>query len=410
MSNCKSLGLLCQHFYPELVSTGLHMTELSTGLAEHGWNVHVFCAAPGQRPRDEHAREASYRGVQITRIRPWGDHRRSIGSRLVFGLTYTLACLWRVALTRKRLNGLIVTTNPPFLGMAAIVIRRLFRLPYLLIVYDVFPDAAVRLGILRAGSIVDRLWGRLTLRLLRDASRIVVIGRDMDEVIRSKLGGCDERITLIPNWSDSRQVYPIPRTENPFVSEHGLENRIVVQYAGNMGRTHNLEVLLDAAEILRDRREVVFQLVGDGAKCAQLQATAQSRALVNVQFLPYQPYERLAEMLSAANIAVVVLESGFEGLSVPSKTYGIMAAGVAVLGLLAPNSEIGRTLVENNCGIVIEHATGATIAHAIAELIQNPDSLTEMGNNARKAFLGNYSLSHAVERYDRTLQELFQPQ
>jgi glycosyltransferase involved in cell wall biosynthesis len=405
MATSRAIGLLCQHFYPEMVSTGLHMTELATGLAERGWLMQVYCAAPERQLSEDGAEE--YNGVRIRRIKPLGNHRRNLAARLVFALSFTFGCLWRVARDRSRLAGLIVTTNPPFVGLAALAMRMLFGMRYLVIVYDVFPEVAVRLGVLRKGSLFERLWDWFTRRLLRSASHVVVIGRDMEEIIGAKVGSDGPPITLIPNWSDARCVHPIARDENPFVRKHNLNGRIVVQYAGNMGRTHNIEVLLDAAALLREQEKIVFLLIGDGARRERLQQMALERNLTNVRFLPFQPYERLAQVLSAADIAVVVLERGFEGLSVPSKTYGAMAAGVAILGLIEPHSEIGRTIIEEQCGIVVEDPTGPRIARVINELANEPHRLAEMGANARAAFLSKYSLTHAVERYDSVLGQTF---
>jgi len=400
------IALLCQHFYPEMVSTGMHMTELATGLARRGWHMAVYTAPPSWGKSEDSqvvTRRMEYEGVEILRGRTIGSQRGGLLSRSLFALSYLLSALWGVLGHLRRYHALVVTTNPPFIGLVGWLIQRLTGKPYLVIVYDVYPDIAAQLGVIRAGSLVARLWEWLTRLILRRADTVVVIGRDMAEIVAAKLHEQDrEKIVLIPNWSDEQHVTPIPQEQNSFVTEHDLRDRFVVQYAGRMGRTHNTECLIEAARLLADE-PVLFQFIGDGAKKAILQQMVADYGLSNVQFLPYQPMTRLAEMLSAASLAVVCLESTFTGLSVPSKTYGVMAAGKPILAFLDPASEIGLTIAENRCGIVLSDPDGGMVADSIRNLLRHPDELLAMRRRSRDAFLANYTLSHAVSSYAAAL-------
>lgn len=410
--NTRRIALLCQHFYPEMVSTGMHMTELMTRLAELGWDVTVFCARPSWGDAAEQAnypRTETYQGVHICRVPTLGDQRRSLLSRGFFAATFLLS-VWRQILgQRKSFPGLMVTTNPPFLGLVGWFFARFFRLPYLLLVYDVYPDIAVNLGILSRHSLFTKLWGWVTRLILQEAAVVVVIGRDMAEIIKQKMPvERHGRIQLIPNWSDERHVKPVARAENPFTVTHGLQNKFVVQYAGRMGRTHNLEPLLEAARMLQNEA-ICFQFVGQGAKKEQLEALAAEYKLQNVQFLPYQPMEVLTDMLSAADLAVVCLESHFTGLSVPSKSYGVMAGGTAILGFMDENSEIARVIREEGCGVVLPEPTGEQVAQAIRRLLQAPETLQAMAAAGRQAFVTKYTLGHAAQAYDVALQGMLNP-
>lgn len=240
--------------------------------------------------------------------------------------------------------------------------------------------------------------------MLNRAASTIVIGRDMAELVRYKLR-CENWGTmhLIPNWSDERTVEPVPRDENPFRQEHEVGDRILVQYSGRMGTTHNLEPLIEAAERLQDA-PVLFQFNGEGAKKETLQRMANERGLENVMFLPYQPLEDLDTVLLAADVAVVCLESRFTGMSVPSKTYGIMAAGTPMPGFVNAGSEVGRSIQEHDCGIVLEDPTGNEVAQLLRRLLDDRDRLREMGQRGREGFEECHTLSHAAERYDSVLQ------
>ena len=402
----KRFALLCQHFYPEMVSTGIHMTELATRLAELGWDVTAYTARPswGSELDAEAPARLSYRGVSIVRVPTLGRQQGGLPSRGAFAVSFALSSAWLLWRRRREHHALVITTNPPFLGIVGWLYSVLARTPYLLIVYDVYPEIVVNLGVVSPDSIIAGVWTRLTRAILRRASTVVVIGRDMADIVRSKLPvERHDRVVLIPNWSDEREVRPLARNENPFVEEHGLGDRFVIQYAGRFGRTHNLEPLGDAARLLADT-DAYLQFIGEGPKKATLMR--MTAGLENVAFLPYQPMEALAGMLSAADVSVVCLEDGFTGLSVPSKTYGIIASGRPVLGLMDRGSEIGRMIEETGCGIVLEHASGEEVAAALRELIEDPERREAMGRAGRAAFLEGYTLERSSRAYDRALSAM----
>lgn len=402
----KRYALLCMHFYPEMISTGMHMTELSTALVGPDLQIRVLCAQPAIENKLQEAvpDRMEFKGVEIRRVKATGSHRGSIIQRFRRGLSFTVNTYRELVRTRRDVQGVIVTTNPPFLGLVALLAQRLYRLPYVVIVYDVYPETAVRLGLIKPQSWGARAWSGVTKAILRNADQVVVIGQDMRDLIAAKLPPArHDRLTIIRNWSDDSLVNPIPRDKNPFATEHNLGDRFVVQYSGTMGRTHNIEPLLDAAEIMQNE-PVLFQFIGDGAKRKALQEAAENRRLSNVQFLPFQPFENLPNVLSASDLSVVCLDSAFTGTSVPSKTYGVMAASRPILALMDPESEIGRTVQEFDCGWVIPNASGDSVAAAICTAMSDRSALVQKGANGRQAFLANFTLTAAADQYRRLLR------
>ena len=406
----KKLVLLCEHFYPEMISTGMHMTELATRLAELGWRITVYTAKPtwGTDGDEERSvpKEMVHEGVRILRVPTIGRQKGKLLSRTVSSVTFVLSVSWALVRRRADYRCMVITTNPPFIGALGWLYSRLFRRPYLLIVYDVFPDFAISLGVLSA-RFVDRE-GLGT----DDADDPCWCGGHGGH--RSgHAGPCaaqrcprhlHDRIVMIPNWSDERRVHHVPPPTNAFRQEHRLDGRFVVQYAGRLGQKHNLEPLIDAARLLSDTR-ALFQFVGDGAKKPKLEALAADLGLENVQFLPYQPMERLAEMLSAADVAVVCLESGHTGISVPSKAYGVIASGTPIVGILDPDGEIGQMIKETGCGVLVD-PVGEEIAAVIRDLMVDPVKRSAMSAAARQIFLEKYTLSKAAEAYDAALSSM----
>jgi glycosyltransferase involved in cell wall biosynthesis len=405
-SSSRRLVLLCEHFYPEMISTGMHMTELATRLTELGWHITVYAAKPAWGSEgdasESAAKELVYEGVRILRVPTIASQRGSLIDKALAAVSFALSVSWAVWRDRRHYDGMVITTNPPFMGALGWLFTRVYRRPYLLIVYDVFPEFAISLGVLKPDSLLTRGWRWLTGAILANASVVVVIGRDMADLIRRKMPPRrHDRVVLIPNWSDERHVRPVPPEGNSFRGEHGLDGRFVVQYSGRLGEKHNLEPLIDAARMLSDTN-VLFQFVGEGAKKPKLQEMVSRYRLTNVQFLPYQPMDRLAETLSAGDISVVCLETGHTGISVPSKAYGVMAAGTPILGMLDPVGEIAQTIKETGCGVLVD-ANPDDVAATIRDLIADPARTEAMGRAAREAFLEKYTLTHAAEAYDRAL-------
>lgn len=403
-SSCDVL-LLCQHFYPELISTGIHMTEIAAALAGLGWRIEVICARPTlSEAAQEVPSSIEYKGVSVRRVGAIGTHWSGLISRAAFGISYSLATLFRVLKNSRSAKGILITTNPPFLGVVGLLTSWLLRIPYVLIVHDVYPDIAVRLGVLHERALATRLWGRLTTAILNGAAATIVIGRDMAALIEPRLNHVKKsRMTVIPNWSDTSSVWPVPPDQNPLRRHDG---KLIVQYSGRMARTHNLEPLIDAAELLR-AEPVVFQFVGEGAKKRQLQEAVRQRGLTNVEFLPYQPMERLAESLSSADVGVVCLAKEFTGMSVPSKTYGLMAAATPILAFVDQRSEIGLMLKEQDCGFVLPDPTAQSVALAIRELLSSPSRRHALAENGYRAFVDKYTLTRAAAGYDAVLRKAF---
>jgi len=411
MQQKKQLALICQHFYPEMLSTGLFMTHIATGLVQKGWAVRVYCAKPSYQPDQENSNAdplpTEHHGVEIIRVPTFGAARNSPPYRILNALTFLLGITCHLLRDHKKLLGILNTTNPPFLGIIAWLAKSCLGIPYLTIVHDVYPDVAVRLGVLSQNSPITWLWNRITQLILNQSTGLIVIGRDMAQLIRSKLKcPTDTSMALIPHWADPAMLYPVSKDENNFVNEHGLTDHFVIQYSGRLGRVHNLAPLIEAAQQLQDT-PALFQFIGEGAKKAELEAKVQQMGLTNVQFLPYQPYEALATSISAADLAVVALQENCNGVSVPSKTYGILACARPVLALMSLESEIGQMVGETDCGVVLENSTGDSIAQKVRSLMDHPDLLNQMGTNAYRAFERNYTLDKALERYDSFIRECF---
>jgi glycosyltransferase involved in cell wall biosynthesis len=405
------LLLLSQVFYPEMIGTGKTLTELAIGLGELGWNCHVICAQPAVLLGQENQQVPAvleHKGVTIRRSLVVGKHRGGLFGRLLFGASFMISSFFQALKAAGRCQAILVVTNPPFLGLAAILVKWLRGTPYINIVHDVYPDTAVAAGLLRETSPITFLWERVTRLILRGAAANIVLGRDMEKLIRAKLGASYQgQVVLVQNWADPN-VVPVPRERNTFRQRYNPQDYFLVQYSGTMARIHNVEPLVEAAELLRDE-PILFQFIGSGFKRPVVEKWVREKQLQNVQLLPFQPEEKLAEVLSAADLAAVCLAPGFTGSSVPGKSYGILAAAVPILALVEADSEVGLTVREGDCGIVIPNASGQEVASAIRNLAKDRQKAQALGRNGLALNTKRFAHGLALAKYDKAFLEAFRP-
>ena len=401
VSGGKALTLYCQVFHPDEQSTAQLFAGWTASLAARGWDIRVVCGfPPDDAARRAPARE-SWRGVDIRRVGVRLNFKRSLGSRAIHYAAY----LGGVALELLGDPGrqALVVTNPPFLPIWASFIRRLCGGRYALEIQDLYPDGLVALGVMREGTIA-KVWRFLNRAAFRKAEFIVVLGRDMAERLQSTYGQASEKIRVIPHWSPVEPPTETPAEATALVQEFGLENRFVIQYSGNMGLWHDLEQIVEAADILQQREDIYFLMVGGGRRRASAECLSTERRLANIRWLPFQPAERLVDSLSACHAALISQREGLEGSAVPCKLYGILASGRAVIAAVPENSEIARVVREEECGLVVSPGDAEMLARAVVSLADDPVRTREMGRRAREAYLRKYTLTRALDRFETCCQ------
>jgi len=271
-----------------------------------------------------------------------------------------------------------------------------------LIVYlqDIYPDVAVATGTVRNRWSI-RLLRRCLFAVYRRADRVIVLGEDMRAIL-TEGGVPDDRITTVPNWADTRRIYPV-RQDNAFRRNEALDGQFVVMYSGNMGLCQNLDSILEAARLLRDRSDIQFVFVGDGVSRDRLESRA--RDLANVRFRPYQPQSQLAHSLSAADLHLVPLDARVTGCLVPSKLYGILAAGVASLVVADDRCEVSRVIRESETGKIVAPDNPEQLAKMIAWCAANRSVLKQMGDRARLLAERDYDRKTATGRFGQLLED-----
>jgi len=399
--------LVTQVFHPDPQSTSLLLSDLARALAERGLGVRILAGFPA-RGGDEAgtaAREQRWHGVQILRGGLRVDVKRGLVRRALGYLSY---CLWlggQLVFRTPRNARVLVVTNPPFAPILVYLCGWLRGWKFSVLLHDIYPDGLVALGTLSVHSWTARIWTRLNRQAFAAADTVITLGRDMRRLCEQRYAVPAARLAVIPNWS------PIPAggggapEESALWRKLNLRDEFVVQYSGNMGLWHDIDVIVEAAKLVRERRDIRFLLIGDGRRREAAEEQCRREGLANVTWLPFQPAERLEDSLSCCHVALISQRAELEGVAVPSKLYGILASARAVLAHVPPACEVAEVVREERCGVVVPAAERAdALAAAIVELAADRPRVVEMGRRAGSAAVTRYGFGKAVDAFASVLQ------
>lgn len=392
----KKLLLITQVFYPDQVSSAGLLTDLCAELRKKNIEVEVWCAQPSYDTRIRQPKKKMHQGINIRYLTSTNLSKDKVIGRLLNYLSFTMSVLYKL-LFSKMPRLVLTSTNPPFIGYLIALIIPLRRKKLIYLVQDVFPDGLVRLGSLSKYNpivVIGNFGNRLILKV---STKVILIGRDMLDWANQKFPKHDNKLTYIPIWLNEELVHPVSFDENPFVKENPFINNFTVQYSGNMGLWNNLQPI---AEVCSDPEmgTTNFLFIGGGIKKQELIKNIKTEGR-NVFFFKFQPAHKIKYSLTACHVALVSLGNKLEGMAVPSKIMGILAAGVPVIAMVPLGSEIARIVSEENCGIVIPPDNSFALKNAIIWMKNNEKDRITMGKNGRKAYEQKYTTRNIVSRY-----------
>jgi putative colanic acid biosynthesis glycosyltransferase WcaI len=393
-------------YYPDIEATGQLLGELCSDLARRH-DVTVIAGQPnfvGAAPMTAWLRRERHHGVTVVRTRNFRFTKASFVGRVVGLFSYVLLALW-AALWQRRPQVIIVETDPPVLGALGAFLKWWHRCPLIYYLQDLFPEVGLALGKLRPGPLSTFLRSTTQIGLVQ-ADRVVVLGEDMrGRVLARNIDPA--KVAIVPNWADASVSLP-DHDSNALRKQWSLDGRFAVMYSGNLGLSQGLETVLEAARRLQTE-PALFLFVGEGAAKAGLMARANDWQLANVRFYPYQPKDRLLESLSAADLHLIPLRRGLAGTIVPSKIYGILAAGVAYIAAVDADSEVARIARESATGMLIEPDAVEQLVEAIRWAMSHRDELAAMGRRGRELAQTEYDRKLAVSRFEEVLDAAIAP-
>lgn len=403
--------ILNQFFYPDHSATSQLMTDLAENLVKRGVEVTALAGRGSYNGGEKFVPEETRGGVRIKRAWSTSFGKKYLPGRLCDYLTFYLGASWTL-MRMPRHDIVMALTTPPLINLIAYIFgKRLRGMRLIALMQDVYPDVAVALGVINHRNPIVKIFNLLNRLALNSADRIVVLGECMKACVSAKIKPeRRQRIDVIHNWAidDGTAIGEKTITENrrkrndevnPFIVKHKLQNRFVVMFSGNLGHVNDFSTILDTARRLRERSDIVFVIIGEGAKKHEIECFVAAHQLENVRLLSYQPLTRLSNSLAAGDVHLVTLANGFAGLSVPSKTYGILAAGRPVVFVGDTRSEVASLVRQNDCGAVFSSGDDENLAGIIVAWADNKEQLERHGRAARELFERRFARHHAVEAY-----------
>ena len=387
--------LLSQVFYPDVVAVAQYLTDLGVSLSAAGHEVTVLCSRRGyDNPANEFPGYETWNGVKIRRVPVWGLGKKSKLRRIISAVSFFLSS-FSLLILMPRQDVVVVVPPPPLLSVMAAFFVRLRGGRLLFWNMDLNPDEAIAAGWIKPDSLQARLLGAAFRYSLRVSSRILVLDRFMKDRIVAK-GVPENKVHIVPVWSLDKAIYYDVEGRESFRRQLGVGKKFVVMYSGNHSPLHPLDTLLQAALRLRDDLGIAFVFVGGGSEFMKVKAFADDNNLPNVICAPYQPLERLAGSLSAADLQVVLLGNSFVGIVHPCKIYNILAIGTRFLYIGPEEShitdlqkelgiaEMGRFVRHGDVGQVVNNIEllASDFASGVSSRPRRPDVLDRYSQKA----------------------------
>lgn len=401
--------LLTDSYPPEVRSASHLMFELAQGLRERKHDVAVVTTFPRYNlvtgvtwPKARFASVSVERGVHVVRVKALPLHNVGPVLRGVGQLGLALSMMVGGLLAGPA--DVMLAYSPPLtMAVATRFLSRLKGAPYLLNVQDLFPQNAIDLGVLK-GPFPIRFFERMESWVYEKAALITVHSEGNARHISAKTGN-PSQLKVVHNWVDLDE-YSRTTGGEAFRARQGLDGKFLVLFAGVMGYAQDLEVVIDAANVLRTCQDIVFILAGDGVEKPMLMEKARKLSLQNVKFLPFVSKEDYPGLVAAADVGLVTLKQSMRTPVVPSKILGYMAASKPFVASLNPESDANRMIEESGCGVSVPPGEPLAMARAIEQLFRSTDVARGMGVRGRAYAEHHFSKVKAIDRYDSLLSNL----
>ena len=411
MNKKKKLLVYAHYYYPDVASTGQILTELCEGMKET-FDITVICVVPSytgkieEKYKTQRIYKENINGINIVRVRVPEFQKSNKVSRIKNLLSYFFNSLIATLKIEKQ-DYIFTISQPPILGGILGVLGKWIKGGKLIYnIQDFNPEQTMAVGYAKNKLLLNTVM-MIDKFSCKQSNEVIVVGRDMQETLRNRFN--NKKVpenTFINNWIDEKEIYPLSENHPKIVAfkeKYNLQDKFIIMYSGNIGLYYDLENIIKVIGKFKGREDVIFAFVGDGTVKKEIESYATENKLNNVTFIPYQDKADLVYSLNSADIHWVVNAKGIKGVSVPSKLYGVMAAGKSVLGVLDEGSEARLIVDECNCGVCTEPSNYNEIYNKIEYILNNKEKVKSLGQNGRKYLEMNLTKEVSINKYKNTI-------
>ena len=410
----KKLLIYAHYFYPDVASTGQILTELCEGMIDT-FDITVICVVPSysgtidEKYKTKRIYKEEHNGIKIIRVRVPEFQKSNKVSRIKNLLAYFFNSLLATLKIEKQ-DYIYTISQPPILGGVLGVLGKWLKGGKLIYnIQDFNPEQTIAVGYAKNKLLLNTVMA-VDKFSCKNSDKVIVVGRDMQETLKNRFN--NKKVpsnVFINNWINEKEIYPLDQNHPKIVAfkeKYNLKDKFIIMYSGNIGLYYDLENIIKVIGEFKDREDVVFAFIGDGTVKSKIEEYVTNNNLNNVTFIPYQDKADLIYSLNAADIHWVVNAKGIKGVSVPSKLYGVMAAGKPVLGVLDEGSEARLIVEECNCGVCIEPGNYKEISRNIEYILNNKELIKSLGRNGRKYLEVNLTKDVSINKYKDTILSL----
>lgn len=403
-STVPHLLLVTPYYWPEIAASVKLMATLAEGLSEHQVRVTVLTSST-REPIPICAENGADYPHNVRVIRAWNPFSRRSGlfNKLFEFTWFFLTVAIRGAMVRK-IDIIFVSSSPPLAALPVAILGFIKRAPLVYNLQDLFPESAVAGGLMSRTGIAFQIFSRLERWCYASSDLVIAINESFTNHVLALNPSC--RIAIIPNWVDTEEMIEIPKSENKFLPLLPRANYFIVLYAGNLGFLQNLDLLLEAAKLLQDEKNILFVLVGSGNQKTALVDRVQKENMANCVFMDFQPYDMLAHVYSACDVGVVPMRPGAGTSSIPSKTWNYLACSKPVIACVDEDSPFAQLIRDSRSGLVASPLEAEGLAQSILKFYRSPDFHQECGNAGRRYVVDNLSQKVAINSYAQAIQKI----
>jgi glycosyltransferase involved in cell wall biosynthesis len=399
------LSIITEFFPPDYAATGQLIEELVKQLEKQGVKIRVFTGQPGYAFTNDQAPALEQLGnINIQRSRSTQVWSGRIRGKAINGILFTLRSFLHIIKNVKGNDVVLLTSAPPFLSIAGYLGHLLLGFPYVCLMYDIYPDIAIALGVVNKNHWLAKFWWTINRKIWQKSKGIIVLSPTMKERVVEICPQIADKVSVIQSWGDPDFILPIAKKDNWFAKEHNLDSKFTVLYSGNMGRCHDMDTILATAQQLKNE-PIQFVFIGGGPKRESFMENVNRLGLKNFLFLPYQDKNVLPYSLTACDLSLVSIEAGLESLITPSKLYPALAAGRPIGAICPKNSYLRQLVADGGFGASVDNGDSNSLSMFILKLKSDRQLAEKMGNASRQYLQSHFTLEIIAKQYIKALEQ-----